>query len=146
MIQNERQYKITRNKLRELSIDRATLDLPTDLHPRQILARKNSLGILIGELEQEIAEYDRLKSGQITQFPIESFQDLPRVMIEARIAAGLTQKELAEKIGVREQQIQRYEANNYRAVGFDRLQEVMSALDITIAKTVMQLGSCKVNL
>jgi len=146
MIQNERQYKITRSKLKELSIDRATLDLPTDLHPRQILARKNSLGILIGELEQEIAEYDRLKSGQITQFPIESLQDLPRVMIEARIAAGLTQKELAEKIGVQEQQIQRYEANNYRAVGFDRLQEIMSALDITIGKTVMQLGSCNVNL
>jgi HTH-type transcriptional regulator / antitoxin HipB len=142
MIQNERQYKITRSKLRELVLDLATLDLTTDLHPRQVLARKNSLGILIGELEQEIAEYDRLKSGQITQFPIESFQDLPTVMIKARIAAGITQKELAEKIGVQEQQIQRYEANNYRAVGFDRLQEVMSALDITIGKTVMQLGSC----
>jgi HTH-type transcriptional regulator / antitoxin HipB len=141
MIQNERQYKITRSKLKELLLDRSTLDLPSDLHPRQVLARKNSLGILIGELEQEIAEYDRLKSGQVTQFPIESLRDLPRVAIAARIAAGLTQKELAEKIGVQEQQIQRYEANNYQAVGFDRLQEVMSALDVTIAKTVMQLGS-----
>jgi HTH-type transcriptional regulator / antitoxin HipB len=119
MIQNERQYKITRSKLKELSIDRVTLDLPSDLHPRQVLARKNSLGILIAELEQEILEYNRLKSGQVTQFPIESLQDLPRVAISARIAAGLTQKELAEKIGVQEQQIQRYEANNYQAVGFD---------------------------
>ena len=119
MIQNERQYKITRSKLRDLQLDRSTLDLPADLHPRQVLARQNSLSILIGELEQEIAEYDQLKSGQITQFPIESLQDLPRVAISARIAAGLTQKELAEKIGVQEQQIQRYEANNYQAVGFD---------------------------
>jgi HTH-type transcriptional regulator / antitoxin HipB len=142
MIQNERQYKITRSKLKQLSIDRSALDLPTDLHPRQMLARKNSLGILIGELEQEIVEYNRLKSGRVTQFPIESLQDLPRVAIEARIAAGLTQKELAEKIGVQEQQIQRYEANNYQAVGFDRLQEVMSALDVTLGKTVMQLGRC----
>jgi HTH-type transcriptional regulator / antitoxin HipB len=142
MIQNERQYKITRSKLKQLSIDRSALDLPTDLHPRQILARKNSLDILIGELEQEIVEYNRLKSGRVTQFPIESLQDLPRVAIEARIAAGLTQKELAEKIGVQEQQIQRYEANNYQAVGFDRLQEVMSALDVTLGKTVMQLGRC----
>jgi HTH-type transcriptional regulator / antitoxin HipB len=62
----------------------------------------------------------------------------------------LTQKELAEKIGVQEQQIQRYEANNYQAVGFvgvaslkeNRLQEVMSALNLTIGKTVMQLGNC----
>ena len=58
MIQNERQYKITQTKLRDLLLDRAALDLPdSDLHPRLILARKNSLNILIGELEQEIAEY-----------------------------------------------------------------------------------------
>jgi HTH-type transcriptional regulator / antitoxin HipB len=141
MIQNERQYKITCSKLRDLQLDRAALDLPSDLHPRQVLARQNSLGVLIGELEQEITEYNRLKSGKVNQFPIESLQDLPRVAIEARIAAGLTQKELAEKIGVQEQQIQRYEANNYQAVGFDRLQEVMSALNVTISKTVMQLGN-----
>lgn len=142
MIQNERQYKITQTKLRDLKLDRATLDLPDfDLHPRLILARKNSLNILIGELEQEIAEYDRLKSGQINKWPIESLQDLLNVMIKARIAVGMTQKELAEKIGVQEQQIQRYEANNYRAVGFERLQEVMSALDIRISQAVMQLGT-----
>jgi hypothetical protein len=63
MIENERQYKITCSKLKELLLDRVTLDLPSDLHPRQVLARKNSLGILIGELEQEILEYNRLKSG-----------------------------------------------------------------------------------
>jgi HTH-type transcriptional regulator / antitoxin HipB len=142
MIQNERQYKITKTKLRDLKLDLSGLDAPdSDLHTRLMLARKNSLNILIGELEQEIAEYDRLKSGQITKFPIESLGDLPRVMIEARIAVGMTQKELAEKIGVQEQQIQKYEANHYRAVGFDRLQEVMSALDMTISKAVMQLGS-----
>ncbi len=58
MIQNERQYKITQTKLRDLKLDRSALDVPdSDLHPRLILARKNSLNILIGELEQELAEY-----------------------------------------------------------------------------------------
>ncbi len=142
MIQNERQYKITQTKLRGLEQDLATLESSGfDLHPRKILARKNSLNILIGELQQEIAEYDRLRSGKVTNFPIDSLQDLPLVMIKARIAVGMTQKELAEKIGVQEQQIQRYEANNYRAVGFDRLQEVLSALDVTVSKAVMQLGN-----
>jgi hypothetical protein len=65
MIQNERQYQITHSKLRDLQLDRATLDLPSDLHPRQILARKNSLDILIGELEREVVEYDR-----VTQLPL----------------------------------------------------------------------------
>jgi hypothetical protein len=62
MIQNELQYKATRSKLRDLQLDRSALDLPTDLYPRQVLARKNSLDILIGELEREIVEYDQLKS------------------------------------------------------------------------------------
>jgi HTH-type transcriptional regulator / antitoxin HipB len=142
MIQNERQYKITQTKLRDLEQDLLAVEAPeSELHPRKILARKNSLNILITELQQEITEYDRLKSGKVTKFPIDSLKDLPVVMIKARIAVGMTQKQLAEKIGVQEQQIQRYEANNYHAVGFDRLQEVMSALDVTVSKAIMQLGN-----
>jgi HTH-type transcriptional regulator / antitoxin HipB len=142
MIQNERQYKITQTKLRDLEQDLLVLEASeSELHPRKILARKNSLNILITELQQEITEYDRLKSGKVTKFPIDSLKDLPVVMIKARIAVGMTQKQLAEKIGVQEQQIQRYEANNYHAVGFDRLQEVMSALDVTVSKAIMQLGN-----
>jgi HTH-type transcriptional regulator / antitoxin HipB len=142
MIQNERQYKITQTKLRDLEQDLLVVEASeSELHPRKILARKNSLNILITELQQEITEYDRLKSGKVTKFPIDSLKDLPVVMIKARIAVGMTQKQLAEKIGVQEQQIQRYEANNYHAVGFDRLQEVMSALDVTVSKAIMQLGN-----
>jgi HTH-type transcriptional regulator / antitoxin HipB len=141
MIQNERQYKITQTKLRELELELAAID-PKDskLHPRQVVGWTNSYNLTIRELKQEIEEYEQLKSGKVINFPIDSLQDLPLVMIKARIAVGMTQKELAEKIGVQEQQIQRYEANNYRAVGFDRLQEVMSALDVTVSKAVMQLG------
>jgi HTH-type transcriptional regulator / antitoxin HipB len=142
MIQNERQYKITQTKLRELERELAAIDPEkSTLHPRQVIGWTNSYNLTIRKLKQEIEEYEQLKSGQVTTFPIDSLQDLPLVMIKARIAVGMTQKELAEKIGVQEQQIQRYEANNYRAVGFDRLQEVMSALDVTVSKAVMQLGS-----
>jgi HTH-type transcriptional regulator / antitoxin HipB len=141
MIQNERQYKITQTKLRELEWKLKAIDAKdSKLHPRQVVGWTNSYNLTIRELKQEIEEYEQLKSGKVTNFPIDSLQDLPLVMIKARIAVGMTQKELAEKIGVQEQQIQRYEANNYRAVGFDRLQEVMSALDVTVSKAVMQLG------
>jgi HTH-type transcriptional regulator / antitoxin HipB len=140
MIQNERQYKITQTKLRDLEKDLAQLDPPDpSLHPRKILARRNSLNILITELRQEITEYQQLRSGQVTQFALNSIQELPIVMIKARIAAGLTQKDLAEKIGVQEQQIQRYEANNYHAIAFDRLQEVLQALKINFSQAMMQI-------
>jgi HTH-type transcriptional regulator / antitoxin HipB len=40
----------------------------------------------------------------------------------------MTQGELADTIGIKEQQIQRYEANHYQAVGFDRLLEIAKIL------------------
>jgi HTH-type transcriptional regulator / antitoxin HipB len=125
-------------KLRELEWELAAIGAEnSNLHPRQVIGWTNSYNLTIRKLKEDIEEYEQFKSGKVRNFPIDSLQDLPLVMIKARIAVGMTQKELAEKIGVQEQQIQRYEANNYRTVGFDRLQEVMSALDVTVSKAVI---------
>ena len=45
-----------------------------------------------------------------------------------RIASGYTQKELADKIGVPEQQIQRYEQQEYGKVKFERVVQIIRAL------------------
>ena len=139
MIQNERQYRITQTKLREFEQELAAIDHqdPT-LHPRKIIGWTNSYNLTISKLKQEIAEYEQLKSGNISTFVLGSLNDLPTTLIKARIAAGMTQKELAEKIGVQEQQIQRYEANHYSAASFDRLQEIATALNIEIVQAVME--------
>ena len=122
MIQNERQYKITQTKLREFERDLAALD-PHDpnLHPRQVTGWTNSYNLTIRQLKQEIAEYEQLKGGNILTFVLGSLNDLPTTLIKARIATGMTQKDLADKIGVREQQIQRYEASQYSSASFDRV-------------------------
>lgn len=66
MIQNENQYQITQTKLNDLKLDLAALNVPdSNLHPRQILERRNSLNILIRELQQEIADYERLQRTKI---------------------------------------------------------------------------------
>jgi HTH-type transcriptional regulator / antitoxin HipB len=137
VIQNERQYKVTQTKLRELEQASTNIDLEDpNLHPRQILSQKNSYNRIIGTLKQELAEYEELKSGRIAVFQIESFQDLPTALIKARIASGMTQKELAEKIDTQEQQIQRYEANHYHAISFDRLMKIVGALGISFKHSV----------
>jgi HTH-type transcriptional regulator / antitoxin HipB len=48
----------------------------------------------------------------------------------------MTQKELAEKIDTQEQQIQRYEANHYHAISFNRLMKVVQALGISFKNSV----------
>jgi HTH-type transcriptional regulator / antitoxin HipB len=120
MIQNERQYRITQTKLREFEQQLAALDpLDPNLHPRQIIGWRNSYSLTIRQLKQELAEYEQLKSGNILTFVLGALNDLPTTLIKARISAGMTQKELADKIGVQEQQIPRYEANHYNSASFD---------------------------
>ncbi|MGH9064800.1 MAG: helix-turn-helix transcriptional regulator [Acidimicrobiales bacterium] len=52
----------------------------------------------------------------------------------ARIAAGLSQRELAERLGVVEQQVQRYEANEYASTSSNRLRDVVSVLRQSLAR------------
>lgn len=138
MILNEVQYKVTQAKLKDLEKD-LTMPPSTALHPRQILSRTNSLNILIDTLNKEMVAYNNLKNGMISEFSIDSIQELPIVIIKARIARGMTQKDLAEKIGIQEEQIQRHEAHEYYGVGINILQEIMSILEINFSPALLSL-------
>ena len=45
-----------------------------------------------------------------------------------------TQRQLAEALGMAEQQIQRYEANDYRSTSLARLCDIANALGVTVAQ------------
>ena len=45
-----------------------------------------------------------------------------------RIARGISQTELAHRLGVSKQAVSRYEESEYRTVGLARLQEILDAL------------------
>jgi HTH-type transcriptional regulator / antitoxin HigA len=54
--------------------------------------------------------------------------DLPELLVEERKRLGLTQRQLAEMLGIKEQQVQRYEATRYQSASLQRLGEVATAL------------------
>ncbi len=141
MIQNEHQYKVTQTKLREL--EQASIDLDINernLSARLLQAEKKGIQVLVDRLKSEIIDYDNLKQ-QRTPIQIGSIEDLAIGLIKARIAMGMTQKELAAKIGVQEQQIQRYEENKYASASLARLTEIARALEIIFANPVeFQMG------
>jgi HTH-type transcriptional regulator / antitoxin HipB len=141
MIQNEHQYKVTQTKLRELEQSLIDLDINSgNLSERLLQAEKKGLQVLIDRLCAEIVEYDNLKQ-QRMPIQIRSLDELAIGLIKARISTGMTQKELATKIGVQEQQIQRYEENQYASASLARLTEVAHALEIIFANPVeFQMG------
>ena len=85
-------------------------------------------------LENQLQEYERLKSGSEIIFKASSIAEIPRILIQARIVQNLSQRELATLIGVKEQQIQRYEAEGYKSAGLKRLQEIAEALKLNITE------------
>ena len=66
----------------------------------------------------------------------ESLRELPEALIKARIMARMTQRELAERVGVSEQVVQRDEAQRYERASFDRLLLVMTALGLKLVEPV----------
>src|SRR5262249_16829091 len=110
MIKNERQYQTTKGQAEKFA--QALRDANARSYAAPLLAqlKRDALRSQLEELKAELAEYDRLRSGQVKEIVIDSFDQFPRALVQARIAAGWTQKDLAERLGLKEQQIQRYEA------------------------------------
>src|SRR5207248_7774208 len=82
--------------------------------------------------DAQVHEYEQLRAGQLAVARVSSLSDLPNALVRARIAAGLSQRELAERLGMKEQQIQRYEADGYAGASLSRLREVMAALGVEL--------------
>jgi HTH-type transcriptional regulator/antitoxin HigA len=138
MITNERQYRITNNQIEKLkkTIDTFDIKAVTERAKSKILA-KAELEALRSEYENlsgQLHEYESLKSGTIEKLKAPNLKDLPRILIRARIAKGFSQRQLADAIGWKEQQIQRYEAEEYASANLHRLVEVAHALSLNISE------------
>ena len=140
MITNERQYRITAAEVERFK--RALDGTPADqadrsnVHPRLLQAEREGLESQLADLRRELEEYEALKQGAVSSIAIDSFDDLGLGLIKARIAAGLSQKALAKRLGIKEQQIQRYEAERYVSASYRRLQEIVRALGVNITKEI----------
>lgn len=138
MITNDRQYKIARTKADEFHQALESYDLSaviaSGVAPVFAEAHRNAVASELDLLKQQISEYERLKSGAVKSFEARSLKDLPLILVRARIARNMTQKQLADCLGMKEQQIQRYEANSYRGVSFDRLVQIAEALNVSFSE------------
>ncbi|WP_342249206.1 XRE family transcriptional regulator [Sphingomonas sp. OTU376] len=142
MITNEKQYRSTRALIEKLTASASTLSADrTDLPAVLIEAQRAALKSQIDELKEDASFYDKLRSGQISAFSAESLHDLPDILIQARIARGMSQKDLGTFLGLKEQQIQRYEAERYRSASLDRLIEIADALSVRISERAELVGN-----
>ncbi|MBL4898842.1 MAG: helix-turn-helix domain-containing protein [Colwellia sp.] len=137
MIKNRKQLTLTNKRIDEFHDAISTIKQEkSDLHPILQKAQIDALVYQRNELSAQALEYEQLLSGEFVVFDVESISDLPKALIRARISIGLTQKDLAERLGMKEQQIQRYENTEYSSVSFAKLVSIVEALDLKITEDV----------
>jgi DNA-directed RNA polymerase specialized sigma subunit len=86
------------------------------------------------QLEGEVEWYERVRRRDFGI--IRNLSAVGTLLIALRIANGLSQRELAEKLGVSEAQVSRDERNEYHGITVDRAQRVLDAMNETLTSHV----------
>lgn len=135
MIKNERQYRITKSqaqKFEDAIRDLEAGERQEGVHPLLHQAQISALRSQLEELQADLSQYDTLRAGKMPAHDLSQFEQIPSALIQARIAQGLTQEQLAERLSLQPQQIQRYESTDYQSASLARVAEVIRALNLPI--------------
>ena len=103
---------------------------------KRAAAVRGSYEGMIRQLEEELRGYDELRSGELTLPHIERLDQIAPFVPKMRIARGVSQTELARRLGVSKQVISRYEETEYQTVAIARLQEILDAIGIKAMVTL----------
>ncbi|NER99960.1 MAG: helix-turn-helix transcriptional regulator, partial [Symploca sp. SIO1B1] len=109
---------------------------------------RDVLQVHLEGLLEEVAEYQTLNSlepqGAIT-LKAHWLTELPQILIKARIAANLSQEELAAIVGVTEEKIRSSEKNNYALTPFTTILDIAAALGIELESATFAVDFAEVN-
>ena len=130
MIHSDKQLRIAKDELAKLKDALSSAQMRETERSWLKATEVDALHSQIAEMEVELSHYEMLKAGQITIAKSYSLESLPSILIQARIASGMTQTDLARTLGLKPQQIQRYEASDYMGISLARLIEVARHLGV----------------
>ena len=140
MIRNENEYQ---EAVRRLQEERKRLDehrtrlLETGLSSDEIKRALDPFRSFHEQLAEEVESYERLKRGDIAE--MQNLHGLGYTLVALRIALGMTQRELAQKLGVHETQVSRDERNEYHGISVERVSRILDALGVRLTSIVEHL-------
>ena len=137
MIRNEDEYQEASKRLDDetlrLEQHRARLK-EAGLNDDEIKCVIDSLASSHLQLREEVEAYERLKRGEFEV--LDNLRGLGHLLITSRIAQGLTQRELARRLGVHETQVSRDERNEYFGITLERAAKILDALSVRLRTQV----------
>ncbi|MGK5087923.1 helix-turn-helix transcriptional regulator [Bdellovibrionota bacterium FG-2] len=133
MIRTETEYKeaVKRRDAEKTQIEEYQKQLESQgISPKMIEKAMQPYESFRLQLVEEIEGYERIKRGVITD--IHNLGAIGQRLIGIRIYLGLSQRELAQKLGVHESQVSRDEKNEYHGITVERVEEILTALGVSM--------------
>jgi len=132
---NEKEARETRARISRLSealhSERALEPVVAGLPPEVVSQVSRMMKAERTRLTQAVEAYEEAKNTQRpTALKVLVNHDLGLMLIVARIASGFSQKELAWRLGVKEQQLQRWEAERYGQISLKNYHRVAALLGV----------------
>jgi len=144
MIRSETEYQEAVKRLTDeegrLKAQRSELK-KLDLSQAEIKRAMDPLQSFHEQLKEEVESYERLRRGEFEE--VTNFEGMGRLLIALRISQGLSQRELAERVGVHESTVSRDERNEYHGITLERTAKVLAALGVTLSTSVQSAVALK---
>jgi DNA-directed RNA polymerase specialized sigma subunit len=137
VIRSEKEYREAVERLRQ---DKEVLALQKEkleglgLSEEEVRRALEPMLSFRAQLEEEVEWYERVRRRDFGI--IRDLSAVGTLLIALRIANGLSQRELAKKLGVSEAQVSRDERNEYHGITVDRAQRVLDAMNETLTSRV----------
>ncbi|HUX57373.1 MAG TPA: helix-turn-helix transcriptional regulator [Bacteroidales bacterium] len=147
MIKNNKQLKNVQERIDAINEAIKNLDKTKRIGDDNLFElNKSALLSQLEDISNEVEFYTSIKDNKLNKLQIGSVENLHKALIAYRISIRWSQKDLAEKLGLKEQQIQRYEANDYQSASWHRILDIVSALGIEIEIKEILIHKVEFNL
>lgn len=138
MIRNDVEHRLSLQRLADMEVrlkeQRVQLKAMS-LSNDEIKRVLDPVRIFQQQIQAEVDSYERLQRGEFDE--IVNFSGLGQLLIAIRIASGVTQRVLAERMQVNESQISRDERNEYHNITIDRANRILEALGAQVRTSVI---------
>jgi len=141
MIRSEHEYREAVNRIDEeagrLEQQEEKL-VEMGLGPDEVKRAMDPMMSFHQQLKDEVETYERLRRREFDE--LRNFEGMGQLLVALRIAQGISQRELADRLGVHESQVSRDERNEYHGVTVERAQRVLDALGVEVRSLVEKVG------
>lgn len=145
MIENELQYEVSKEWVEKFNKTLAAMERDEEAKRKDFPRWESGRSVIqchLDQLHEEITEYERLmawdKSKPI-EIVVENFNKLSDALIKARMAAKMSEEELAETLDIDPERIKEYEKKNYQSATLTEILDISLALGLEFKKAVMQV-------